>query len=375
MKVTITILFALMCVSGCSLFVDQPSKPSSVQVEHDPGPIVFLNWEYGFQNPTVEGFEIRRKNLSSDLSYVSLTKVGASSRGYTDNIVAAGHTYSYVVGAFNAAGVTWSETVDVVLPAAGGSSEPQLQFADEFNQSGLNTTVWNYDIGTGPPYPGWGNSELQYYTNRRQNLYFEEIEAGNSALVIEAREESYGGMPYTSARINTKGKFDFTYGRVEARMKLPEGRGIWPAFWMLGADIDQVGWPASGEIDIMEIVGHEPGVLHGTIHFGNPWPNNSNSGGSYTLAGGGKFSEGYHIFAIEWEPGEIRWYIDDLLYSKKTDADWFVPNEPDPAPFNNDFYLLLNIAVGGNWPGSPDASTQFPQKMYVDYVRVFELDN
>jgi beta-glucanase (GH16 family) len=248
-----------------------------------------------------------------------------------------------------------------------GNDDWELVWSDEFNGAVLDSAYWNYEIGNGAPVlPGWGNNELEYYTSRTENVRIEDFSGADRGLVIEARAESYSGFNYTSARIQTKGKVEQTYGRIEARIKLPKGKGIWPAFWMLGNDIDTNNWPACGEIDIVELVGHEPDTVHGTIHFGEPW---QYTGNSFRLPSG-DFSDDFHIFAIEWEPGEIRWYVDDTLYSRKTS--WFSSIGSFPAPFNKDFFLILNVAVGGNWPGNPDGSTVFPQRMYVDYIRIYE---
>jgi beta-glucanase (GH16 family) len=253
----------------------------------------------------------------------------------------------------------------------------ELVWSDEFDGPDIDMTKWSHEVN------GWGggNDELQYYTARTNNSF---IENGN--LVIQALEESYSGWEYppgggngdwinadyTSARLRTLNKGDWTYGRFEARMKLPYGQGLWPAFWMLPTDWVYGGWAASGEIDIMEIIGSEPDKLHGTIHYGDPWPNNTYSGGSYTLPSG-DFSDDFHVFAIEWEEGEIRWYIDGFHYH--TETSWYSSGGDYPAPFNQRFHLLLNVAVGGNWPGSPNGSTVFPQRMEVDYVRVYTPSN
>jgi len=239
-----------------------------------------------------------------------------------------------------------------------------LVWSDEFDGPNIDTSKWSHEVNGS----GGGNNELQYYTARANNSF---IENGN--LVIQALEETFTGPDgtrnYTSARMRTLNKGDWTYGRFEARMKLPYGQGLWPAFWMLPTDWVYGGWAASGEIDIMEIVGHEPNVLHGTIHYHGEWPNNWYSGGSYTLPSG-DFSDDFHVFAIEWEEGEIRWYVDGILYSTKTSWDT-TDGAPFPAPFDERFHILLNVAVGGNWPGSPDGTTVFPQRMTVDYVRVY----
>jgi beta-glucanase (GH16 family) len=213
---------------------------------------------------------------------------------------------------------------------------------------------------------GWGNHELESYTNRARNAHLQ-----NGNLVITAHKETYKGADgitreYTSARLKTLGLFEQKYGRFEARIKIPRGQGMWPAFWMLGNNIGTVDWPDCGEIDIMENVGKEPDKVHGTIHGPGYWGGNG-LGGSYTLPSG-KFAHGFHIFAVEWEPSAIRFYVDGHLYETRTPADL-------PAGkawvFDHPFFILLNVAVGGDWPGNPDGTTAFPQRMLVDYVKVY----
>ena len=227
-------------------------------------------------------------------------------------------------------------------------------WSDEFNGSGApDGSKWTMETGAG----GWGNNESQFYTNRRENV---RQEGGN--LVIEARRESYNGAPYTSGRLITSGKFAQTYGRMEARIKIPRGQGIWPAFWMLGQDIGSVGWPNSGEIDIMENVGKEPNTVYGTVHG----PGYSGGGGITGSRNIGRpLADDFHQYAIEWSPNLIRWFLDGSEYHRVTPA-----NVTGTWVFNKPEFLLLNVAVGGNWPGYPDGSTQFPQQMLVDWVRV-----
>ena len=243
----------------------------------------------------------------------------------------------------------------------------RLTWRDEFNGpkgSPVDPSKWSFDIGGG----GWGNKELQTYTNRLVNARLE-----RGLLVITAIKETYTGPDnitrgYTSARLLTKNKFTQMYGRFEARIKVPYGQGIWPAFWMLGDDIDTAGWPRCGEIDIMEHIGKQPSIAHGTLHG----PGYSGADGitaSYTLASSRKFSDKYHVFAVEWEPKVIRFYVDGRLYKTRTPAD--LP-QGKVWVFNHPFFLILNVAVGGVWPGNPDATTVFPQKMQVDYVRVYQ---
>ena len=214
---------------------------------------------------------------------------------------------------------------------------------------------------------GFGNNELEYYTSRPENA---EIEDGN--LVITARKEDYTGPDgvsrnYTSARMQTMGKFDQAYGRFEARIKIPYGQGIWPAFWLLGEDMPTARWPGAGEIDIMENIGREPGTVHGTIH--GPGYSGARGIGAPFVRPSGRFADDYHVYAIEWQQNVIRFYVDDQLYETRTPAD--LPRGTKWV-YDHPFYILLNLAVGGNWPGNPDDSSTFPQKMLVDYVRVYK---
>jgi hypothetical protein len=231
-----------------------------------------------------------------------------------------------------------------------------LVWEEQFSGNNIDTESWTHETGNS----GWGNNESQNYTARPDNSW-----VYDSKLIIEAKKEAFGGSQYTSARMISKGKKEFRYGRIDIRAKLPEGQGIWPALWMLGANIESVGWPSCGELDIMELVGHEPATTHGTIH----WSNNSNShsyiGGSKTLSSG-KLSDEYHVFSVIWEKSKIKWLLDDQeFYIAST-------NESAKSEFNYPFFFIMNIAVGGNWPGYPDATTVFPQRMYVDYIRVFQ---
>jgi beta-glucanase (GH16 family) len=251
-------------------------------------------------------------------------------------------------------------------PAASPAAQWTLSWSDEFNGpegSPVDASKWVTETGGN----GWGNDELEYYTNRPQNSYQHD---GN--LVIKVLQEKYTGADgvtrnYTSARLKSLGKFDQTYGRFESRIKIPRGQGIWPAFWMLGKDIDKPGWPACGEIDIMENIGKEPAMVHGTIH-GPGYSGEQGIGSPYTASGGKAVADDYHVFAVEWEPNVIRFYLDEHLYATRTPAD--LPKGTKWV-YDHPFFLLLNVAVGGGWPGSPDATSTFPQEMLVDYVRVY----
>ncbi|MBD3336964.1 MAG: family 16 glycosylhydrolase [Candidatus Eisenbacteria bacterium] len=245
------------------------------------------------------------------------------------------------------------------------STEPEeatLIWQDEFNGPAgqpPDPAKWNFDIGT-----DWGNAQLEYDTDRPENVSLD----GQGNLAITAREEQYEGSSYTSGRINTRGKFALARGRFEARLQLPVGQGLWPAFWLLGDNFGVVGWPECGEIDIMEYRGQEPNVVHGSLHG----PAYSGAGavtGRFILPGDG-FDAGFHTFAVEWKEGAIAWFVDGQVYQRRTPADlppggrWV---------FDHPFFILLNVAVGGSFVGAPDSSTQFPQTMLVDWVRVYRL--
>ena len=232
----------------------------------------------------------------------------------------------------------------------------KVVWKDEFGGTTLNSLDWGYDLGNGCSVGncGWGNRELETYTNSPEN-----IKLDNGKLVITALESSGA---YTSSRIKTQGKVNVKFGRIDVRAKLPKGQGIWPAIWMLGENIQTVGWPVCGEIDIMELVGHQPSQTHGTVHF------NSNgyksSTGSTSLAQG-DFSDQFHVFTIVWDKTQITWYVDNKPFKTYTYPD-------SSSPFTNTFFFIMNVAVGGNWPGPPNQTTVFPQQMVVDYIRVFQ---
>jgi beta-glucanase (GH16 family) len=243
-----------------------------------------------------------------------------------------------------------------------------LVWSDEFNGadgSAPDSSKWTYDTGG----KGWGNSELECYTNLAQNA---QVKGGN--LVISAMHQpAYAcsdgtTRDYTSARLKTQGLFSQAYGRFEARIKIPAGQGMWPAFWMLGNNVTSVHWPECGEIDIMENIGKEPGTVHGSLHSSSTVSRTSDSTASFSLPAGQNFADDFHLYAVEWEPRTVRFYVDSNLYATFTQSQW-------PAggswAFDHPFFIILNVAVGGSWPGSPDSSTIFPQQMLVDYVRVY----
>mgnify|MGYP000734176091 CR=1 FL=1 len=271
--------------------------------------------------------------------------------------------------------VSQSFTISVAIASSGGNWT--LVWSDEFNGSTLDENNWTVETGDGSQYgiPGWGNNEQEWYQADNISLV-----DGN--LVITAKEEASNGYPYTSGRLKSDSKVDIKYGRIEARAKVPLGQGLWSAFWMLPTDSQYGGWASGGEIDIMEAVspsGNGDDLTYGTIHYGMAWPMNVKSGGNASLTPIDEF----HTYAVEWQQDEIRWYIDDLHYATVTSDTWWsyyyagldqgYISAPQ-APFDQRFHLLLNLAVGGNWPGSPNADTLFPAKMLIDYVRVYQCD-
>ncbi|MEV7661354.1 family 16 glycosylhydrolase [Paenarthrobacter sp. NPDC089316] len=255
------------------------------------------------------------------------------------------------------------------LAAAGMPAPGALVWSDEFNGpagTAPDNSKWLQETGGW----GWGNGELQYYTGSTRNAAMD----GQGNMAITARRENpagyqchYGTCQYTSARLTTAGKFSRTQGRFEARLKLPKGQGIWPAFWMLGDNVFTDGWPNSGELDVMENIGKEPGTAWGSIH--GPGYSGANAvNASYTLPNGKALGDAFHTFTVDWGPESITWYVDGIPYSRKSPA-----SVSGTWAFDHDFFLLLNLAVGGNWPGAPDPGTVFPQSLLVDYVRVYEL--
>ncbi len=256
----------------------------------------------------------------------------------------------------------------LLVSSAEGQRVERLVWSDEFDGTSVNPDNWEFMIGNGQLFglPGWGNNELQYYREENASV-------ADGLLTITARQESFGGYGYTSTRLRSINRVDVAYGRIEASIKLPSTPGIWPAFWMLPTSSPYGTWAASGEIDIMESVNFADRI-YGTIHYGAPFPGNVQAGGQY--APGTDFSQGFHTYSLEWDPNQMRWYVDGQLY-RVIDRDvWFSSAASgDPrAPFDREFHLLLNVAVGGNFPGNPNGASQFPQSMQVDWVRIYQLD-
>lgn len=281
--------------------------------------------------------------------------------------------------------------VSVVAGYADDDKKWKLSWSDEFDFEEIDKSKWGFSIGNGfynyetnQWISGWGNNELQYYTKSNENVF---VKDGH--LSLRAIKETYQTYGYTSAKIQTKSskgviKFSQKYGKVEVRAKLPEGQGLWPAIWMLPAKDEYGSWAASGEIDIMEAKGEEPMKVNGTIHYGGPWPVNSHAGASYAFPDGENFTD-FHTYSIEWIPGEIKWFVDGKLYarqnnwwssSQKNEKGGVHPKEKKdlnswPAPFDQEFYIIMNLAVGGNYVAKPNSDTVFPAEMLIDYVRVY----
>ena len=235
-----------------------------------------------------------------------------------------------------------------------------LVWSDEFSASTLNQKDWNQEIGNGTG--GWGNNELEYYTDNLKNSFL-----SDGKLIIEARKEVVSGFNYTSARLTTQNKKTFKFGRIDIRAKLPVSKGMWPALWMLGNNISAAGWPACGETDIMELIGTYPSRITGTAHWKNAAGAHDSKGANFNLSSG-NFSQQFHVFSLIWKKDQMQWLIDDQVYFTLTVTDAGAAN----YPFNAEQFFIFNVAVGGNWPGPPDTSTIFPQRMFVDYVRVFQ---
>ena len=292
--------------------------------------------------------------------------------------------------AFAIASIVWLAVADGAAASAPPPATTQpagwkLAWSDEFNGPEIDRTKWDFDRGSGMMangewLAGWGNNELEFYTPRPENAFINE-----GMLHLRAVKESYKGCQYTSARIKTKSLFSKKYGRYEFRAKLPTGKGIWPAVWMLPEKEAYGGWAASGEIDILEARGQNPNKVVGTLHYGSRWPANTHTGKDYVLPDKQTIAD-FHVYALEWEPGAIRWYVDDVLYQSQSFwwscSDTDGPNgvepvneselNPWPAPYDQPFYLILNLAVGGNFLGKPDATTNFPAEMVIDYLRVYD---
>jgi len=258
----------------------------------------------------------------------------------------------------------WLATAWLSLLALPANAEWRLAWSDEFNGAIIDTNHWSFDTGNGlPGMPGWGNNELEYYRPENASV-------SNGVLRIVARAEDFGGQHYTSAKLKSRGFFSQAGGRFEFRARLPQGKGYWPALWLMPENATYGRWAASGEIDVMENRGRDPGTVLGTLHFGGAFPKNTHSRGpSFNFPPGDSVTN-FHIYAVEWATNSIKWYVDSTLYEVQTN--WWSSGGKYPAPFNQPFYILMNLAVGGNFGGDPDTNTVFPGEMQVDYVRVYK---
>ena len=387
MKNNILLVFIVLLSFGCekaSTDIDTPTITiaDTTVTEEDNNSTVSITIQLDepseadiiFEYSTDEG------TASSGSDYIAVVNktfiISAGSTSASLEITIVGDTFSepteeFEVVLLNPVGATFSSTKvkmtiedndvtgGVVIPSAGYTTPDNyagmtLIWQDEFDGPTISND-WIHETGRGNN--GWGNNELQYYREQNTSIV-------NGHLVIEAKQEEFGGANYTSSRLVTQGQQNFKYGRVDIRAVLPKGQGMWPALWMLGDNFSSVGWPACGEIDIMEVVGHEPDKVHGTVH----WDNNgqhANFGGSTSLSSG-TFADEFHVFSITWDAQAIRWFLDDVQYH-------VIDISPAGlSEFQEEFFFIFNVAIGGNWPGNPDGSTVFPQHMIVDYVRVFQ---
>jgi beta-glucanase (GH16 family) len=358
-------LFLVLFLASCSDTVIQPIEPANLVVE-----ITLSETEPGLAiiQATAENTVEYQLRIGQEPEPVQVNNTG----NFEHTFLQSGN-FRIEVRAYGSSGRFIRKEqfllviIDDVSPDDGYSTPLfyegyNLVWNDEFDGISVNTNDWVFETGTGCPHLcGWGNNELQYY--RQQNAWVED-----GILTIEARKEDFQGSNYTSARMKTQGKKSFKYGRIDIRAVLPKGQGIWPALWALGNNITSVSWPACGEIDIMEMIGGNgrENRVHGTVHW--DFNGHVNAGGFYTLQSG-TFADEYHVFTIIWDETHIRWFVNDNQY-------YVIDITPSHmTEFHQEFFFLFNVAVGGNWPGNPDATTIFPQRMKVDYIRVFQKTN
>lgn len=343
LKHLLALLFLFLILASCKKAQSKPPAPSNLEITTNistdgSGKVTFTSTADNTVSFTYEFGDGVIKTVSSGMIDYKYTSAGSN-------------TYTVTVTATNYTSQSTKKSVIItvnVIPAV-----PTLVWSDEFNTDGApDPTKWGYDIGTGGN--GWGNNELEYYTNRPENAIAE-----NGVLKITAIKESYSGSAYTSARILSKDKFDFTYGKIEVKAKLPAGVGTWPAVWMLGSNINTVGWPACGEIDIMEHRGSELNKIFGTLHY--PGRSGGNADGATTIISNATTE--FHIYSLEWSASSIQIYVDGLLYH--------TVNNSGSIPFNHDFFFIMNVAMGGGFAGSVDPAFT-KDSMEVDYIRVYK---
>lgn len=365
---TILFIFLTFTFTFCSKSKDTTSTddPKDLKVE-----VLSIDQETGkveiqatAQNANLYQFYIGSSESPED----------ANTTGYFEYVFDGQGVFDFTIRAYGASGryikankeITISTVVPEEVPLSRGYFSPteyagySLIWQDEFTGNSINSDDWSFDLGNGTG--GWGNNELEYY--RAENAW-----VADSVLTIEARQESFGGQNYTSAKLKTFGKKSFQYGHIDIRALLPKGKGLWPALWTLGNNINSVGWPACGENDIMEMIGGDNNgeyKVYGTLH----WEYNggqADSGGSKTLPSSDySFAEAYHVFSIDWDENYIKWYVDNQQYYE------IDISGSDMSEFHQPHWFIFNVAVGGSWPGNPNSTTVFPQQMKVDYIRVFQ---
>ncbi len=361
LAITITVIAALLWGS-CSK--DELATPSdlvfTVEVSDDGSGLV--NFQASAEHAKYYTFDFGASANETPLQteFGSASYVYAESGHYTASVKAHADENLFISDSKE-----FQVDIFVNIPSSGYSTPESYEgmavvWADEFEADVLDESVWKFEIGDGcPNLCGWGNNELEYYKKENTQLL-------DGYLVIEARKETAGSKSYTSSRIITKDNLSVKYGRIDVRAVMPKGQGLWPAIWLLGENIDAVGWPACGEIDLMEMIGGESRekTVHGTVHWDHVG-NYASYGGSYTLTSG-TLADEFHVFSIEWDENFITWYIDDIQYH-------IIDITPVAlSEFRQPFFFIMNVAVGGNWPGTPFAHTLFPQRMIVDYIRVFQ---
>ncbi len=360
----IVLWFGILCLSGCG--EDEPDQTVTLPTDL----VVGVTNQSGSGKVEVSASATNAKYIQVFFGEAGTNSGTIAANGNAEHAYTNAGKYTIRVQAHATADVFISETEEVTItlpdpnvatiPAEGLSSPLMydgmtLVWQDEFDGTQVNMQNWTFETGGN----GWGNNELQFYRSNNTSLQ-------DGYLVITAKKGLYQGSEYTSSRMITKDKKSFQYGRVDIRAVLPKRQGIWPALWMLGSNISTVPWPACGEIDIMEMVGGlgRENTVHGTIH----WQSNGERvmyGDSFTL-GAGTYNDKFHVFSIVWTVTSIKWYVDDVLFNTADTA------PADLSEFQNQFFFIFNIAVGGQWPGNPNATTVFPQHMIVDYIRVFQ---
>ena len=343
----------LVLCAGTTVFLAACSSDSSSSAEYPD------QWDpYPAETPSNSAEQVASCSSEIATNSSETAKSSAADRSSSSN---AANSSSETASLASSSSEITSSISDIASSSSENlSSDSQYLWHDEFDGSTIDTEKWTFEIGTGAS--GWGNNEWEYYTNRKENAYVQD-----GILHIRANKEDFEGSKYTSARIITKDKFSFTYGTVEARIALPVGKGIWPAFWLLGQNIDAVSWPACGEIDIIETVNSE-NIVYGTNHWanGSEYATYGNNTGNYRDQKFDLDVTQFHNYKFTWDEKYIRMFVDDFMYHEILIEN----NEGDTEEFHKPFFFILNIAVAGNWPGFEVDDSQFPNEMLVDYIRV-----